>query len=184
MNRPDAGITLVEVMVTVAIISATLMGMAALQVVALRSTNGSVYRTQAALLADDIAERMRGNPEAVRTGAFADIDSRTFNCAVAPAVSCAPWHQASTNTPGDSCTAEDLAAFDLSEWLCGDLRGTATAKGGVLNTLPGARAEVACDTAPCAADSTHTITLEWSVPNPERHSEPAEIQRLALRIQP
>ncbi len=183
-RRRDRGITLVEVMVTVAIISSTLMGMAALQVVALRSTNSSVYRTQAALLADDIADRMRGNPEGVRTGAFAAIDSRTFNCAVAPAVSCAPWHQTSTSMPGESCSAGELAAFDLSEWLCGDLHGAATARGGVLNILPGARAEVVCDTTPCAADSPHTITLEWSVPNPERHSEPAEIQHLALRIQP
>ena len=179
----SSGITLVEVMVTVAIVSVTLLGMAGLQVVALRSTNDSIYRTQAALLADDIAERMRGNPAAVRQGAFAAVDSRTFDCATPPAVSCTA-SQELPEPDTSRCTVEDLAAQDLSEWLCGDLHSTATARGGVRALLPEATARITCDTTPCVADTTHTIALEWSVPNPDRHGEAEDIQRLALRIQP
>lgn len=177
------GITLVEVMVTVAIVSVTLLGMAGLQIVALRSTNGSVYRTQAALLADDIAERMRGNPEAVRAGAFSEIDSRTFDCGAPPAVACA----VSQETPDPTelqCSVEELAIHDLSDWLCGGAQHAAHSQGGVLRILPDARAQITCDAAPCEPDTTHTISIEWSVPDPDRQGESEETQRLALRIQP
>lgn len=61
------GMTLVEVLVALVVISVGLLGVAALQMVSLRNSQGSYLRTQATALADDIIDRMRAN----RTAAIA-----------------------------------------------------------------------------------------------------------------
>lgn len=55
------GMTLIEVLVSLIVISVGLLGIAALQTVSLRSSQGSYLRTQATALADDIIDRMRAN---------------------------------------------------------------------------------------------------------------------------
>jgi type IV pilus assembly protein PilV len=55
------GVTLVEVLVTVVIISVGLLGVAALHLNSLRNNFDALKRTQASILAGDIADRMRAN---------------------------------------------------------------------------------------------------------------------------
>ena len=55
------GFTLIEVLVTVVVISVGLLGIVALQVVSLRNNHESYLRTQATALADDIIDRIRSN---------------------------------------------------------------------------------------------------------------------------
>ncbi len=55
------GISLIEVLVAIVIISLGLLGMAGLQAAGLRTGHSSLYRAQAAQLANDMAERMRAN---------------------------------------------------------------------------------------------------------------------------
>jgi type IV pilus assembly protein PilV len=55
------GTTLVEVLVTVVVISIGLLGIAGLQAVSVRDTQSSVVRSQATALADFILDRMRAN---------------------------------------------------------------------------------------------------------------------------
>lgn len=55
------GMTLIEVLVSLVVISVGLLGVAALQTVSLRNSQGSYLRTQATALADDIIDRMRAN---------------------------------------------------------------------------------------------------------------------------
>lgn len=55
------GVTLVEILVTVVIISVGLLGVAALQTVSLRDNYSSLLRGQATALADDIIDRIRAN---------------------------------------------------------------------------------------------------------------------------
>ncbi len=55
------GLSLIEVLVAVVIISLGLLGMAGLQASSLRGSQSAVYRAQAAQLAADMAERMRAN---------------------------------------------------------------------------------------------------------------------------
>lgn len=59
--RHAAGMTLVEVLVTLVIISVGLLGVAALQLTTVRNNYDSFVRTQAATLAGDILDRMRSN---------------------------------------------------------------------------------------------------------------------------
>lgn len=55
------GLSLIEVLVAVVIISLGMLGMAGLQASSLRGSQSAVYRAQAAQFAADMAERMRGN---------------------------------------------------------------------------------------------------------------------------
>lgn len=64
------GMTLVEVLVAVVVISVGLLGVAALQTVSLRNSQGSYLRTQATALADDIIDRMRANRTAALGSAY------------------------------------------------------------------------------------------------------------------
>lgn len=62
------GMSLIEALVALLILSIGLLGVAGLQMQALRSNHGAHLRSQATVLAHDIADRMRAN----RTAALAD----------------------------------------------------------------------------------------------------------------
>jgi type IV pilus assembly protein PilV len=57
----QGGMTLVEVLVTLILISVGLLGVAALQLSSLRSNKDAYVRSQASALAGDILDRMRAN---------------------------------------------------------------------------------------------------------------------------
>lgn len=61
------GFSLIEVLVSVVVLSVGLLGLAALQVSGLRVGQSSFYRAQAAQLATDMADRLRANLGAART---------------------------------------------------------------------------------------------------------------------
>jgi type IV pilus assembly protein PilV len=62
--------TLVEVLVTMTIMSVGLLGVAALQMSTLRNNYNAYSRSQAAVLAGDILDRMRANLDAARAGKY------------------------------------------------------------------------------------------------------------------
>lgn len=89
------GFTLVEVLVTMVILSAGLLGIAALHTATLRNNLDSALRSQASALASDIADRMRANRAVALTG--------TYNIAIGDAT------PPVTGTP-------TLAQRDLNAW--------------------------------------------------------------------
>ncbi len=62
-----AGFTLVEILVAIVVVSLGLLGVAAMQATTMRNSNGSLFRTQANLLANDMADRLRANLEGAMT---------------------------------------------------------------------------------------------------------------------
>ena len=66
----QAGMTLIEVLVTLVLISVGLLGVAALQLTTLKNTQESYVRSQAALLAADILDRMRSNQTGFNAGNY------------------------------------------------------------------------------------------------------------------
>jgi len=64
------GFTLVEVLVTMVILSVGLLGVAALHTASLRNNLDSALRSQASVLAADIADRMRGNRDEALAGNY------------------------------------------------------------------------------------------------------------------
>jgi type IV pilus assembly protein PilV len=95
-----AGFTLVEVLVSILVLSIGLLGLARLQAVALRHNHSAHLRSQATLLAYDMADRMRANLQALRDGRYhLPSAAASPNC---------------LTTSG--CTAAQMAAHDTYEW--------------------------------------------------------------------
>lgn len=80
--RPQSGFTLIEVLVSIVIVSFGLLGVAGLLSTGLKSTQGSLQRTQASLLAYDMADRMRMNRAAARNGEYRTLVTATNTIAV------------------------------------------------------------------------------------------------------
>jgi type IV pilus assembly protein PilV len=68
--RRAAGMTLIEVLVAVLVLSIGLLGLAGLQTLSLRSNHSAYLRSQATVLAYDIVDRMRANRSNALDGAY------------------------------------------------------------------------------------------------------------------
>ena len=133
------GISLIEMLIALLVLSFGLLGMAGLQAYSLRNNTNAYYRSQATVLAYEIVDRMRANRVAAvgaepgrRNSSFAS----TYNISL-----------------GDiPPTGTTIAQRDLREWKLA-LRGNSTTQG----RLPSGDGAVACSglTAIC------TITVRW-----------------------
>ncbi len=93
-HRRQRGVSLIEVMVSVLIVTIGLLGAAALQATALRNNQGSYERTQTSILTQGIFDAMRANLVAVNANSY--------------------------NTSGYLCTAPSpasLASSDIARWI-------------------------------------------------------------------
>lgn len=68
--RRHRGLTLVEILVALLVLSVGMLGFAALQTTSLRFNTSAYYRTQATALAYDLADRMRANRQAALDGLY------------------------------------------------------------------------------------------------------------------
>ncbi|WP_162224943.1 type IV pilus modification protein PilV [Neptunomonas antarctica] len=101
------GVGLIEVLITLLVLSVGLLGMATLQIRAVQLNQSSYLRSQAITLAYDMADRISINGEASASYAqaiAADIPANPLACAGADSVSY-------------SCSGTPLATSDLSVWL-------------------------------------------------------------------
>lgn len=101
-HHKQHGFTLVEAMIALVIFSIGLLGLAGLQASGMRSNTTSLFRTQAIIQANDMAERIRANREAASAGAY---DSITTTLPSSP-----------PDCINNQCTAAQLATFDAFEW--------------------------------------------------------------------
>jgi len=88
----------VEVLAALVVLEFGMLGIAGLSALTLRSGSGSIVRTQAISLADDIADRIRANRNA----------NLAYNGAGA--------NKGCVGTGVANCTAADMAATDLYFW--------------------------------------------------------------------
>lgn len=94
------GTSLIEVLVSLLVLSGGLMGMAGVQAVSLRNNQAAYYRTQATTLTLDIIERMHANKTGVDNGNYDNVaGGATAACFTAA-----------------GCTAAQMAAQDILDW--------------------------------------------------------------------
>lgn len=151
------GVGVVEVLVALVVVSLGVLGMASLQLTGMQQSTGAYNRAKALLYAETMATRMRTNRPAIDSFLFDGFNSDVVDCSVAPA----PYCQAATTGAAQSCTAAELAAFDLANVACGDWGGGG-ADDGVVGSLPNGQMVVTCDGAPCTGASTYTINVSWT----------------------
>lgn len=99
-GRKQSGITMIEALVALVILSVGMLGIAGLYVSGVKAGRSALLRTQAVNLASDMADRIRAN----RRAAVA-YDMETYGGE--------PEDQGCIN---DACTAEELAEDDLFRW--------------------------------------------------------------------
>lgn len=128
----SAGYVLVESLVTVLIFAIGLLGVIGLQTVALSSTSISNQRSDATVLAVDMADRMRAN-----RGAADGISGEGYDVAVPVNNGCRQVYAATMIATPMACTPAQLAADDLQDW-----------QDEVRQALPGGRGAVCIDSTP------------------------------------
>lgn len=95
-----AGTSLIEVLVSLLILSGGLLGIAGVNAVSLRANQSAYYRTQSTTLTLDMIERMRANKTGVDQGDYDDVaGAATASCFTTV-----------------SCTPAQMAAQDVLTW--------------------------------------------------------------------
>lgn len=158
----NTGFTLVEILITVIVLSIGLLGLAGLQISGLRANMSSEARSKATLLANDIIERMRANPLGVDANQYAGINTDSLACDTDPS----PFCSNTSSTAAENCTAAEMAAFDAWVWGCGLPVPAGAQRGGVQNFLLNGTARVTCNPSPCVPGSAYTVTVSWSENSP------------------
>jgi len=129
-NKKQAGYLLVEVLVSMLIVTVGVVGIAKLQHVSKNSNAQAVQRTIASHLTDNLIERVRTNTGGINTYFPSDSTVVLTGSTSAPAALC---------TAGNVCTAAQLAAFDIWEWeqnLIGTFEtASGAATGGLVNPI-------------------------------------------------
>ncbi|GHD48540.1 type IV pilus assembly protein PilV [Marinobacter persicus] len=133
------GFTLIEILVTLFIVAIGLLGLAALVLEGMRNNQGAYLRTQATVLAYDMADRMRANKSNVTdyAGFSTDGASTKLPDCVTSDAGCPPTAQVTR---------------DLVEWTR-EIQGV----GSDMALLPGGEGEIERD----AGTSVYTITITW-----------------------
>ena len=141
MRRPDLlsehqqGITMIEILVAMVIVSIGLLWAAAMTINGLESNRNAYQRTQASMLAYDIADRMRANPEG---------NYQLAGLGSAPSMP-------QCFSAGQNCSISEMADADLARWvsiISGD-------GGSVVGELPSPGAEIILN------GDVYTVTIEW-----------------------
>lgn len=141
MISNQKGYGLIEVLVAVLVLAIGLLGLAGLQTQSLRFNNEAYFRTQATLLAMDMADRLRSNFETARTSPGSYTFAKTE--AVPTSV---------TDCTSTGCSPSELAQYDFKEW-----------KERALSLLPGAQVAVTPESGGTATPwQSYTIEIEYN----------------------
>ncbi len=121
-SEREGGFSIIEVLVSMVVLSVGLLGIAQLQVFSMKMNHSAYMRTQASLLAQDMIERMRGNPDAVDNGDYDGLPNpgRVTNCLTT-----------------DGCSSSEMARNDAFEWRLA-----------LAGTLPSGQGTVCVDSTP------------------------------------
>ena len=96
------GFSLIEILVSVLIVSVGVLGVAGLQLISLQNNTSAMFRTQAFQAGYEIIDRLRANPAQDYAIPLADAAPATNDCTA------------------QDCTPAEMRDFDLNTWL-GDL---------------------------------------------------------------
>lgn len=114
------GFSLLEVLITILIVSMGLLGMAALIISGVRSNNVAHYRSVATKQAEDISDRMRANLAGVNVGGYNNLTASI---------------PASSDCMATTCSAAQMAVYDHAQWNTANSRllpgGQGTVNGSV-----------------------------------------------------
>lgn len=130
------GFSMIEILVTMLIISLAMLGSAGLQAYSMKTNLGGQFRNQAAFYVTDIIERMESN----KAGAIAGSYALAAGTAVPNAIT--------TQCDTGVCSSAQLAAYDLNNWQFGLAAALPQGTGVITQTTAG-------------NPSTYTVQVSW-----------------------
>jgi len=151
-RKHQTGLTLLEVLIALLVLSIGLLGLAGLQAMSIRNNQSSVERTQANLLAYDMIDRMRANLATAQSAANP----------YALSLSDSPGTPA-TNCNTASCSPSQLTSFDLYEWTRTLARELPNGDGSISNATVGGR-------------TIFTVTVQWANDRGVRGADGAQVE--------
>lgn len=139
------------------ILAIGLLGHMALQMTSLSSNQSSYFRSQASIIANEMADRMRMNPTGVDNGKYDAIDTDGNN-------------YADPNCNNSGCAPDEQADFDLNEWEVS-----------IDATIPGGIGTIQRD--PAIVDqAVFTIAITWNSQDKTGLPNAATINRFVMDI--
>ncbi|HSC47228.1 MAG TPA: type IV pilus modification protein PilV [Gammaproteobacteria bacterium] len=152
----QSGFSLLEVLISLVVLSVGLLGIAGLETAGMRMTyNGSVW-SAAAISAQNMVDKMRANPGCINNGAT--ITSCTSTGGVIggnyDAVTAAP--SGTIPTCSSACTSSDVATLDKSNWYSTLSTNLPSGTGSVMCVTPNY-----CDQANYVSQAVYVITICW-----------------------
>lgn len=166
MIKPEQiGFSLIEVLIAVFVLALGVIGVAGMQLTAMRTSQQSAFQTTAVELAAEMADKMRTNDQQMKLpdggNPFLNVDYQSQSGAPTSArVTC--------YGVGSNCSAQDLAAFDIDEW-----------EKRIKASLPISRAKICRDGRPWDSDAKSLtwdcdsssgsimIKIGWQAKNPD-----------------
>lgn len=130
------GFTLLEIMVAMVIFAVGLLGLAGMQSIAFQNEHSSYSRSQAILLAYEMADRIKANPAG--SPAY-DISANTLTVAD---------YTGSAMCTDNDCTITDMVKYDMGLW-----------KASLASLLPSGLGSLSRTVA--VGNTTQTITVHW-----------------------
>lgn len=145
----NSGFSIIEILVTLIVLSVGLLSLGGLQITALKKTNDAHFRTEASLLLMDLSNKMRSNAEGMK-GVIDIQETSTIN------ISCQADITSCIGTT--MCDQNQLVTFNLNEIACR-----------MVNALPEGKLEVtkvinpviSCDAASGDTRSYYSMELKW-----------------------
>lgn len=149
-RRAMAGISMIEALVGLLLISLWLLSSAGLQVNSMKFQAGAASRFSAIALASELSERMEANARGSKEGEYA------LPATAAPLAS-------EVDCTAIACTPAQIAAYDLAQWtarVAAELRQ--------LQTMS------VVDETPAGGLATYRITIQWAEPKGRQSYEQAQ----------
>ncbi|MCK5918137.1 MAG: type IV pilus modification protein PilV [Cocleimonas sp.] len=110
-SKNQLGVSLIESMIATLVISVGLLGVAGMQMIAMKGSSHAFQQAQASDLMKGLLERMRSNVDAVFDDDYTIADSASYKCSDGLSKNC--------EDGVTSCSAEEIAKSDLYHTICG-----------------------------------------------------------------
>jgi type IV pilus assembly protein PilV len=133
-TSPVNGFSLIEVLISVFVLTAGIIGAAGMHLTALRTTQQSVFHSNALHFAVELADGMRANIDRMH---LPDKDNPYLRVDHQSAASSSSETRPDCHAQSASCNDVELAQSDIDEWL-----------NRIDSTLPGGRVRICRDSAP------------------------------------
>ena len=159
-HKKIAGFSMIELLVAVLVMGIGVLGITGLQMVSLQNNRGALLRSEAVMLAYDMLDRIRANPVGTPAGSSYG------------GVGLGGGPPGSSNCNANSCSSNQMVAFDQRVWKCAlgsyveDGACTSLHANGVLPNpdeqpgLPNGDGSIDVD-----GNGIITITVQWDDPN-------------------